>query len=71
MVPFENVDETIEEYDELLYDCFALSWWSSLKQSDATVFNPLKPLISKESADFSFSGKVFAEGGVQGVFTAF
>ena len=24
MVPFENADETIEEYDELLYDCFAL-----------------------------------------------
>ena len=33
------------------------------------VFKPLKPLISKELAVFLFHGRVFSQGGVQGVFT--
>ena len=40
----------------------ALTWWSSLQQNDVAVFNPLKTLISKESADFVLSRRVFAKG---------
>ena len=45
----------------------ALTWWSSLQQNDVAVFNPLKTLISKESADFVLSRRVFAKGCSGGV----
>ena len=46
---------------------FVLTWWSSLQQNDVAVFNPLKTLISKESADFVLSRRVFAKGCSGGV----